>query len=63
MYLLAIFLPPIAVLICGKPIQALLNLGLCVLGVLPGIIHAIMVVNERKADQRMKRQVDLMKRT
>ena len=57
MYLLAIVLPPIAVLICGKPVQALVNLILCLLLYIPGIIHAVMVVNECKADKRAERQV------
>ena len=52
--LLAIFLPPVAVLMCGKPVSALLNLGLCVLFWIPGMIHAIMVVNDYKADKRVK---------
>jgi len=57
MYLLAILLPPIAVLICGKPIQALINLILCLCLYIPGMIHAIMVVNEYKADKRAERLV------
>jgi len=57
MYLLAIVLPPIAVLICGKPVQALVNLVLCLLLYIPGIIHAVMVVNEYKADKRAEQQV------
>ena len=55
MYLLAILLPPVAVLICGKPIQALINVVLCFLLYIPGIIHAVMVVNEYKADERAER--------
>ncbi len=51
MYLLAILLPPVAVLICGKPIQALINLILCLCLYIPGMVHAIMVVNECKADK------------
>ncbi|MBD8026438.1 YqaE/Pmp3 family membrane protein [Ureibacillus sp. Re31] len=61
MYLLAIFFPPIAVLLCGKPIQALISCGLTLLFWIPGSIHAILVVNEKKADKRMERQVKLMK--
>jgi uncharacterized membrane protein YqaE (UPF0057 family) len=57
MYLLAILLPPIAVLICGKPVQALINLVLCLFLYIPGMIHAVMVVNEYKADKRAERQV------
>ena len=52
MYLIAILLPPLAVLICGKPFQAFINLLLCCLLIIPGIVHAIFVVHEYKADQR-----------
>ncbi len=61
MYLIAIFLPPLAVLFCGKPIQALINFGLCFVFWIPAVIHAILVVKDKKADERMKRQVKLMK--
>ncbi|MGG4218831.1 YqaE/Pmp3 family membrane protein [Paenibacillus jamilae] len=57
-YLLAIILPPLAVLFCGKPGQALLNLILCLFGWLPGIIHAIVVVNNHKADKRTDRLIE-----
>lgn len=57
MRLLAIFLPPVAVLIAGKPIQALINFGLCFLLFIPAIIHAWGVVTDYKADKRMKSQV------
>lgn len=61
MYLLAILLPPVAVLLCGKPIQALLNLGLTLLLWIPGSIHAILVVNEHKANQRANRMAKKMR--
>lgn len=63
MYLLAIFLPPLAVLLSGKPIQALLNFILTCFFWIPGVIHAFMVVNERKADKRMEKQVKMMNKT
>ena len=56
MYLLAILLPPVAVFICGKPFQAIMNLILCLCLYIPGMIHAIMVVNEYKADKRVERK-------
>jgi uncharacterized membrane protein YqaE (UPF0057 family) len=55
MYLLAILLPPVAVLICGKPLQAFINLILCLFLYIPGMVHAIMVVNEYKADRRAEK--------
>lgn len=56
MYILAILLPPVAVLMCGKPGQALLNFFLTLLLWVPGAIHAIMVVSAKKADDRMEKQ-------
>ncbi|MCR0156174.1 YqaE/Pmp3 family membrane protein [[Clostridium] innocuum] len=55
MYLLALLLPPVAVLLCGKPIQALLNLGLTFCLYVPGVIHAFAVVGEKKQDKRFKK--------
>lgn len=55
MYLLALIVPPLAVLCCGKPGQAVLNLILWCLGLVPGIIHGFMVVSEYKADKRQER--------
>ena len=43
-YLLAILLPPVAVLLCGRPVTALLNLVLTLLGWIPGMIHALVIV-------------------
>ena len=54
-YLLAILLPPVAVLLCGKPFTALLNLPLTLLCWVPGVVHALFVVNsyfaEKNADK------------
>ncbi|HVB65498.1 MAG TPA: YqaE/Pmp3 family membrane protein [Nitrolancea sp.] len=55
LYLLAIIFPPLAVLLTGRPFQALLNLVLTLCFWIPGVIHAILVVNEHKANQRAKR--------
>jgi uncharacterized membrane protein YqaE (UPF0057 family) len=55
MYLLAILLPPVAVLLNGKPVQALLNLLLTLLFWVPGVIHAILVVMDEKAERRTAR--------
>ena len=60
-YLLAILLPPVAVLLCGKPVQALLNLFLTLLFWVPGAIHACLVVNSHLADQRAERIVKAVK--
>ena len=55
LYLLAILLPPLAVLLTGRPFQAILNFFLTLMLWFPGALHAILVVNEHKADQRAKK--------
>ncbi|CAN5534992.1 YqaE/Pmp3 family membrane protein [soil metagenome] len=55
LYLLAIIFPPLAVLFTGRPLQALLNVVLTLLLWIPGVVHAILVVNEHKANQRAKK--------
>ncbi|MEN1936031.1 YqaE/Pmp3 family membrane protein [Paenibacillus sp. 102] len=57
MYLLAILFPPLAVLLCGKPFQAVINFFLTLIVWVPGVIHAILVVNDKKADKRLKKQI------
>ncbi|MCZ6596154.1 MAG: YqaE/Pmp3 family membrane protein [Planctomycetota bacterium] len=54
-FFLAIVLPPVAVLFCGKPIQALLNLLLTLCLWVPGVVHACLVVNAHLADNRARR--------
>jgi len=51
-YLIAVILPPLAVLLCGKPGQALLNFLLTLLLWVPGVVHALVVVASHKADLR-----------
>lgn len=54
-YLIAILLPPLAVLLCGKPVQFFLNIILTLCFYVPGAIHAVLVVNSHLADQRTER--------
>lgn len=54
-YLIAIILPPAAVLLCGKPVQFVLNILLTLLFWVPGMIHAILVVHSHLADKRTAR--------
>lgn len=61
-YFFAIFLPPVAVLLCGKPGSFLLNLILTLCGWVPGVVHAIIVVGSYNADKRTDRIVDALKR-
>ncbi|WP_259545029.1 YqaE/Pmp3 family membrane protein [Heyndrickxia sp. FSL K6-6286] len=60
LYLLAIICPPIAVLFAGKPFQAFINFLLTLCVWIPGVIHAILVVNEKKADKRAVKQAKLI---
>jgi uncharacterized membrane protein YqaE (UPF0057 family) len=53
-YLLAIVCPPLAVLFCGKPFQAVLNVVLTLFFYFPGAVHALFVVNSHLADLRNK---------
>lgn len=55
LYFLAIVAPPLAVLLTGRKLAALLNLPLTLAGWLPGALHAVLVVNEHKAEQRAQR--------
>lgn len=49
LYLLAIVVPPVAVLQAGRPRQVLLNVVLTALGWFPGVVHAFIVVRKYKA--------------
>jgi uncharacterized membrane protein YqaE (UPF0057 family) len=60
LYLVAILLPPLAVLLCGKPFQALLNCLLTLCFYVPGLIHALLVVQAHKADQRQRALIEAM---
>lgn len=63
LYLLAIVLPPVAVLMAGKPAQAVLNVLLTICIWIPGVIHALFVVNSRNADNRNKAVIAAIKET
>jgi len=61
MRILCILLPPVAVLIAGKPFQALLNCVLCIVTLWIGaVIHAWVVVSNYYADKRTDRIVNAM---
>ncbi len=60
-YILAIFLPPVAVFLCGKPIQGIISIFLTLLFWIPGVIHALFVVHNHLADQRTDRIVEAIK--
>ena len=62
-YILAIFLPPVAVFLCGKPIQGIINIFLLVGGFMiltvPGalvaVVHALFVVHSHHSDKQTKK--------
>jgi uncharacterized membrane protein YqaE (UPF0057 family) len=60
-YVLAIILPPIAVFSCGRILQGLLNILLTLLGWVPGVVHAALIVNDYKNDQRTNRVIDAIR--
>ncbi|WP_213524173.1 YqaE/Pmp3 family membrane protein [Paenibacillus sp. J31TS4] len=51
------FLPPLAILSCGKPGQMLLNIILTCFAYVPGVIHAFFVVHSYKADKRNEKLI------
>lgn len=61
LYLVALLLPPVAVLLAGKPIQALINLLLTLLFWVPGVVHACLVVHEHYNDKRTRQIIAAMK--
>ncbi len=60
-YLLAILLPPVAVLSCAKPLQAVLNLILTLLFWIPGAVHALFVVHGYHEDRRAARILEAVR--
>ena len=60
-YLLALLLPPVALVSIGRPFQALLNLPLWLLGWIPGAVHACLLVHNHMEDQRAQRIVEAVR--
>ena len=60
-YLLALLLPPVAVFLCDKPIQGIINIILTLCFYVPGAIHALLVVHSYLADKRTDKIVDAIK--
>ena len=61
-YLLAILLPPLAVLLCGRPFQAVLNLLLTLVFWVPGVLHAILIVHDYHENQQAHDMVSALHR-
>lgn len=51
-YLLAILIPPLAVLLCNRPVQAVLNFALWLACLLPGIVHGLLIVGQTIQEER-----------
>jgi uncharacterized membrane protein YqaE (UPF0057 family) len=60
----AIFLPPVAMFLCGKPVQAIIALVmmLTVIGWPIASIWALSIVGDRNADKRTARQIRAVER-
>lgn len=61
MYLMAILFPPVAVIMCGKYWQALLNCLFVILFYVPAVVHAVLLVKEHKENERLEKQLNVLK--
>ena len=61
MFILCILFPPLAALIAGGLMSGILNFILTLLGWIPGMIHAFMVVNNDKAEKRNQEQIQAIR--
>jgi hypothetical protein len=71
-YLLAVFIPPLALLLNGQPFSAILNLVLIVPCILLGLIfpafflvpslHAVIAVHMKREDRKHREVVDAIER-
>ena len=61
-YFLALFLPPLAIISLGlKPLTLIVNIILTICGILPGIIHAVLMVNKHYGDKKHKELLQAVK--
>ena len=56
-YFLCFICPPVAILTTGRMGSFVLNIILTILFWVPGIIHAILVVNDYYEDRRFRRYI------
>ena len=71
-YILAVFLPPLGLLLNGQPFSAVLNLSIIIPCVLFGLIfpvlfvipsaHAVLVIYMRREDRKHRELVDAIER-
>jgi uncharacterized membrane protein YqaE (UPF0057 family) len=69
-YFVAVVLPPLALLMCGRWFQAILNLILCIIGLMTvgigwllAIVHAFAVIANTNADNRHREMIGAINRT
>jgi tetrahydromethanopterin S-methyltransferase subunit E len=76
LYLVAFFVPPLALLLAGMPLQAIISLVLYLasfVGLLffitPGVViwaiavvHAILMIHNRRADKRAQKIIDAIEK-
>ncbi len=60
-YLLCIVLPPVAVFSTGRWVQGILNIVLTCMGWIPGVVHAALIVQDYKEEQRTNRIIDAVR--
>lgn len=53
-YFFCVALPPVAILLTGRMGSFLLSLLLTLFGWIPGVVHAVLVVNDYEAERRSK---------
>ena len=60
-YFFCFVFPPLAVLLTNRFGSFVLSIFLTLLGVVPGIVHAIIVVNDYHAEQRTQQLARMMR--
>jgi uncharacterized membrane protein YqaE (UPF0057 family) len=61
-YILAFLLPPVAILLCGRPFLAVLSILFTLCFWVPGIILALIVVGQANADRRNRELIRAVQR-
>jgi uncharacterized membrane protein YqaE (UPF0057 family) len=61
-YLLAFLLPPVAILLCGRPFLAVVSILFTLCFWVPGILLALIVVSQANADRRNRELVQALNR-
>lgn len=60
-YFFAIVCPPLAVLLCNRMGSLFVNILLTCFFVVPGIIHALLVVNDKIKEERHQELISVFK--